>query len=184
MYRCCGWTRICIFPGQVWRAAEFFPPADGCPGLSIDRRCLWARDCGCCRGWLDSRRSRNLHSLSIGSRRSARVQPALRFRRWGLVPRGQRSNDGFHTEESGTYTVNSDYTGSAKIKFPPPGAGLSGAVIEVMFVLSNHGRTIHQTVRSLTPPGPTGDRVAVPASIHADGEKLGPVPEDRGEKHQ
>jgi hypothetical protein len=93
------------------------------------------------------------------------------------------STTGFHINETGMYTVNSDCTGTATVTFQSPGLGLSGAVIQVMFVLSNHGRTIHQIVSSLTPPGPTGKQVAVPANIHADGEKLGAVGKDHDEKH-
>jgi len=86
--------------------------------------------------------------------------------------------NGFHFHEHGKYTINSDCTGTATIYFPPPPEpGISGAVIEVMFVLSNHGHTIHQIVSSLTPPGPTGAQTTVPANIHADGEKLGRVPD-------
>jgi len=96
-----------------------------------------------------------------------------------LVPGPTDSTTGFHINETGTYTVNPDCTGAATINFPSPGLGLSGAVIRVMFVLSNHGRIIHQIVSALTPPGPTGHQVTVPANIHADGEKLGPVPEER-----
>ena len=87
---------------------------------------------------------------------------------------------GFHIMESGTYTVNSDCTGSATVNFPPPPGVATGAVIKVMFVLSNHGRTIHQIVSSLTPPGAAGP---VPANIHADGEKLGSVREGREHRH-
>lgn len=100
-----------------------------------------------------------------------------------LVPGPPDPITGFHIHESGTYTVNSDCTGSAEVSFPSPGSGLSGAVIQVMFVLSNHGRTIHQIVSSLTPPGPTGKQAAVPANIHADGEKLGFVHEDDPENY-
>lgn len=92
-----------------------------------------------------------------------------------LTPGPTDPTTGFHINETGTYTVNSDCTGTATVNFPSPGLGLSGAVIRVMFVLSNHGLTIHQIVSSLTPPGPTGQQVAVPANIHADGEKLGNV---------
>jgi len=100
-----------------------------------------------------------------------------------LVPGAPDPATGFHFKESGTYTVNSGCTGNATINFPaPPVPGYSGAVIEVMFVLSDHGRTIHQIVSSLTPPGPTGEQATVPANIHADGEKLGSVPE-RSQNH-
>jgi hypothetical protein len=76
----------------------------------------------------------------------------------------------FRTSETGTYTVNSDCTGSAEIDFPPhPG----GAVIKLTFVLGNHAQTIHTVVSSLTPPGAPGP---VPVSIRSDGEKLGVAP--------
>jgi hypothetical protein len=95
-----------------------------------------------------------------------------------LVPGPTDPVTGFHFHEHGKYIVNSDCTGTATIDFPPPPEpGTSGAVIEEMFVLSNHGRTIHQIVTSLTPPGPTGGQTTVPANIHADGEKLGRVPD-------
>jgi hypothetical protein len=93
-----------------------------------------------------------------------------------LVPGPADAATGFHINETGTYTVNPDCTGTATINFPAPGLGLSGAVIRVMFVLGNHGRSVHQIVSSLTPPGPTGKQAPVPANIHADGEKLGAVP--------
>ncbi|HXW56132.1 MAG TPA: hypothetical protein VEJ67_10310 [Candidatus Cybelea sp.] len=92
-----------------------------------------------------------------------------------LEPGPTDPTTGFHTDESGTYTVNDNCTGTATINFAAPGPDLDGAVIEVRFVLSNHGRTIHQIVSSLKPPAPKGEQVAVPANIHADGEKLGSV---------
>jgi hypothetical protein len=87
----------------------------------------------------------------------------------------------FHTEEKGSYTVNQDCTGNFEIDFPPttdPSTGKvsSGAIIKVMFVLSNHGRTIHTIVYSLQPPGAPGP---VPALIHSEGYKLGAVPGQR-----
>jgi hypothetical protein len=95
-----------------------------------------------------------------------------------LVPGPTDPVTGFHVKEYGTYTVNPDCTGSATVYFPaPPIPGTSGAVIKVMFVLTRHGRNIHQIVSSLTPPGPTGAQTTVPANIHADGEKLGRVPD-------
>jgi hypothetical protein len=94
-----------------------------------------------------------------------------------LVPGPTDPATGFHINESGTYTVNADCTGSATVNFPSPAPGVSGAVIRVVFALSNHGRTIHQIVTSLMPPAPTGKQTTVPANIHADGEKLGSVPE-------
>ena len=78
----------------------------------------------------------------------------------------------FRTGETGTYHVNSDCTGVAEIDFPAPPNGVSGAVIKLIFVLSNHGRAIHTVVTSLTPPGAPGP---VPAVIHSDGWKLGAI---------
>jgi hypothetical protein len=84
---------------------------------------------------------------------------------------------GFHNEETGRYTVNQDCTGNFEIDFPStadPKTGnmVAGAIIKVLFVLSDHGRGIHAIVSSLTPPGAPGP---VPALIHSDGHKLGHV---------
>jgi hypothetical protein len=77
---------------------------------------------------------------------------------------------GFHINETGTYKVFADCTGTAEIRFAAPPGVSSGAVIELMFVLSNHGRTIHTIVSRLIPPGSS---TPVPASIQSDAEKLG-----------
>ncbi len=86
---------------------------------------------------------------------------------------GPTDKAGFHTFETGTYTVYPDCTGVAEIDMPAP-PGSTGAVINLMFVLSNHGSTIHTIVSQLIPPGST---TPVPVSIHSDGEKLGRVPD-------
>jgi hypothetical protein len=75
----------------------------------------------------------------------------------------------FHTGEIGWYKVNADCTGQAQIRFPAPPTFDSGAVIDVMFVLSERGRGIHMIVSQLVPPGLT---TPVPVSIHSDGERL------------
>lgn len=86
-------------------------------------------------------------------------------------PGGIDTAPAFRTNETGTYVVNADCTGSAEIDMPPhPG----GAVIKLMFVLGDHARTIHTVVSSLTPPGAPGP---VPVLIHSDGVKLGSAPE-------
>jgi len=76
----------------------------------------------------------------------------------------------FHGDESGTYHVNSDCTGNGVINFPPfPG----GAVIKIMFVLSDYGQTIHTIVSEAIPPAsvdPT--QTPKPVSIHSDAERL------------
>ncbi len=78
--------------------------------------------------------------------------------------------DSFHGDETGTYHVNSDCTGNAEIDFPPfPG----GAVIKIMFVLSNYGQTLHTIVTEAVPPAsvdPT--QTPKPVSIHSDAERL------------
>ncbi|MGA8026436.1 MAG: hypothetical protein WB992_04770 [Bryobacteraceae bacterium] len=79
---------------------------------------------------------------------------------------------GFHIDESGTYKVNPDCTGSAVIHFPAPKGVSSGAEIDLMLVLSNHGRTIHAIVSKLLPPGSS---TPLPVAIHSDAEKLGPI---------
>ncbi len=85
---------------------------------------------------------------------------------------GPTDKAGFHTFETGTYTVYPDCTGIAEIDMPAP-PGSTGAVINLMFVLSSHGSIIHTIVSQLIPPGST---TPVPVTIHSDGEKLGRVP--------
>jgi hypothetical protein len=83
---------------------------------------------------------------------------------------------GFHINETGTYTVHSDCTGTFTIDFPEFSNGWSGAVIETKFVLANHGRSIYTVVTSLTPPGPPGSKpVPLPMTsvlISSEGHKL------------
>ncbi|MBS1839762.1 MAG: hypothetical protein JSS69_11580 [Acidobacteria bacterium] len=94
-------------------------------------------------------------------------------------PPGKAPTDtttGFHTDETGTYTVNRDCTGNFTINFPPfvtsSGATVPGAIISVQFVLSNDGKAIHSIVSSLKLPGGLGP---VPALIRSEGHKLGRV---------
>jgi hypothetical protein len=92
------------------------------------------------------------------------------------APPGDTDAAGFPTDETGTYTVFPDCTGIAEIDFPAPQGVSSGAIIDLKFVLGNHGRTIDTIVSSLVPPGSS---TPVPqVSIHSDGEKLG-LPYDR-----
>src|SRR5271156_4762344 len=63
-------------------------------------------------------------------------------------------------QEQGTYTVNSDCTGSMVINLNVPASllppGTSTGVINILFVISNGGRHIHEVVSQLTPPGAMG----------------------------
>jgi hypothetical protein len=85
---------------------------------------------------------------------------------------------GFHDQESGTYTVHADCTGTFSVQFPPNVSStgtVPGAKLTVLFVLSNHGRDIDAIVTAITPPGAPGP---VPALIHSNGHKLGLVESD------
>jgi hypothetical protein len=53
-------------------------------------------------------------------------------------------------QEKGTYTVNPDCTGNMVITGTPAG------VINILFVISDGGRHIHEVVSQLTPPGSPG----------------------------
>ena len=59
-------------------------------------------------------------------------------------------------EEKGTYTVNSDCTGSMVINLNAPVTSGSTGVISIMFVISNGGRHIHEVVSEFIPPGASG----------------------------
>ena len=89
---------------------------------------------------------------------------------------------GFHINETGTYTVNSDCTGTFTINFPQFTNGVPGAIIVTKFVLANHGRSIFTVVTSLTPPPQPGKPAAAlpPGAvfISSEGHKLGRFGED------
>ena len=87
----------------------------------------------------------------------------------GVPVPGPPNQYGFHDMETGTYTVNPDCTGNAQINFPIPPNGTSGAVIDLMFVIGDSGRTIHTIVSGLTPPNST---TPVPANIHSDAVRV------------
>jgi len=55
-------------------------------------------------------------------------------------------------QETGTYTVNSDCTGSMTINLNVPGAPPPNGVIWILFVISDGGRHIHEVVSKLIPP--------------------------------
>jgi hypothetical protein len=61
--------------------------------------------------------------------------------------------------ERGTYTVNSDCTGSMVINLNAlgvPPVPTQGGVIWIKFVISDGGRHIHELVSEFTPPGASG----------------------------
>ena len=72
-------------------------------------------------------------------------------------------------QEKGTYTVNSDCTGSMVINLNAPVPMGSTGVINIMFVISNGGRHIHEVVSEFTPPGSTGPQ---PTQTSADDWKV------------
>ena len=80
----------------------------------------------------------------------------------------------FSTEgqETGTYKVNPDCTGSAEIHLNVPGVppGTSHGVIKIAFAISGGGRAFHEVVAEFTPPGATQP---VPTQTRADDWKVG-----------
>jgi hypothetical protein len=77
----------------------------------------------------------------------------------------------FSTEgqETGTYTVNSDCTGSAVINLNVPNTPFPHGVIQIEFVISGGGRHIHEVVSKFTPPGFTTPQ---PTQTSADDWKV------------
>jgi hypothetical protein len=78
----------------------------------------------------------------------------------------------FSTEgqETGTYTVNSDCTGSAVINLNVPSTPFPHGVIQIVFVISSGGSHIHEVVSKFTPPGFTTPQ---PTQTSADDWKVG-----------
>jgi len=58
-------------------------------------------------------------------------------------------------QETGTYTVNPDCTGSDELDLNVPVPSGSTGVIKTLFVISDRGRHVHEAVSELTPPGST-----------------------------
>jgi hypothetical protein len=87
----------------------------------------------------------------------------------GVPVAGPTDANGFHTDETGTYSVNENCTGQAEINFPTPPGGTSGAVLKLYFVISDDGRQLNTIVTSITPPNTT---TAVPANIHSDAVRV------------
>ena len=83
----------------------------------------------------------------------------------------------FSTGETGTYSLNSDCTGTAEIDLNvpvPPGSGLSSGVIKLMMVVTNGGRAIHTVVAEITPPFTTSPILNTTSS---DAWKIGNDPD-------
>lgn len=74
-------------------------------------------------------------------------------------------------QETGTYTVNPDCTGSAVLNINVPGVppGLSSGVIDLRLVISDGGRHIHEVVAELIPPFSSAP---VPTATSADAWKV------------
>jgi hypothetical protein len=75
-------------------------------------------------------------------------------------------------QEIGTYTVDSDCTGSMVIKLNAlgvPPVTTQGGVINILFVISDGGRHIHEVVSKFIPPGAPA---AVPTQTSADDWKV------------
>jgi hypothetical protein len=76
-------------------------------------------------------------------------------------------------QETGTYEVNPDCTGSMVINLNVPHvpAGLSSGVINIKFVISDGGRHIHEVVAKFFPPFSSAS-VPVPTQTSADDWKV------------
>jgi hypothetical protein len=75
-------------------------------------------------------------------------------------------------QETGTYIVNPDCTGSMVINlnaFGVPPVTTQGGVINILFVISDGGRHIHEVVSELTSPGAPGPE---PVQTSADDWKV------------
>jgi len=87
----------------------------------------------------------------------------------GVPVAGPTDTNGFHTDETGTYSVHENCTGEAEIDFPTPPGGTSGAVLKLFFIISDDGRQLNTIITSITPPNTTQ---SVPANIHSDAVRV------------
>jgi hypothetical protein len=88
--------------------------------------------------------------------------------RGDTVPAQFSPSEGPH-QETGTYLVASDCTGSMEIHLNAPVPVGSTGVIKVLFVISDGGRHIHEVVAEFTPPGFTTPQ---PTQTSADDWKV------------
>jgi hypothetical protein len=56
-------------------------------------------------------------------------------------------------QETGTYIVNRDCTGSMEIHLNVPNTPVPNGLLKIRFVISDGGRHIHEVVAEFTPPG-------------------------------
>jgi hypothetical protein len=84
----------------------------------------------------------------------------------------QFSNPG---QETGTYQVNPDCTGSDELDLNVPGSPPGTGVIKVLFVISDGGRHVHEVVSELIPPFSPG---RVPTQTSADAWKVAAAQDD------
>lgn len=73
----------------------------------------------------------------------------------------------------GTYSVNADCTGSGHFDFP-------GQLVKFTISLSKQGTIIHALVYELVQEGLPNP---VPAAVHGEGEKFGPLDNDHRDDH-
>lgn len=81
-------------------------------------------------------------------------------------------------QETGTYQVNSDCTGSMVINLNAPVTSGSSGVISINFVVSDGGRHIHEVVSQLIPPGSTTGPVH-PTQTSGDDWQVTPEQQNR-----
>jgi|SRR6202167_465686 hypothetical protein len=79
------------------------------------------------------------------------------------------SLDAFRTGENGTYSVNSDCTGTATIHFPD---AKPAQEIVLMFVIVNHGRGIRTVVAALYVGPGIATMTPTPAQISSEATKI------------
>jgi len=78
-------------------------------------------------------------------------------------------------QETGTYIVNRDCTGSMEIHLNVPNTPVPHGLLEIRFVISDGGRHIHEVVAEFTPPGFTTPQ---PTQTSADDWKVASDRED------
>src|SRR6516165_4051713 len=78
-------------------------------------------------------------------------------------------------QETGTYQVNSDCTGSDELDLNVPNSPPGTGIIKVLFVISDGGRHVHEVVSEFIPPFAPG---RVPTQTSADAWKVASEQDD------